>query len=382
MRFTRSAKRKPISLALQGGGAHGAFTWGVLDYLLEVGHLEFDGVSGTSAGAMNAVMMAQGMMTGGRDGAREALADFWQSVASSVPFDIAVRTLDGESATLGPAMKLMTLWASFFSPYELNPLDLNPLRDVLVKQVDFERLRRESPVRLFIAATEVNTGRLRLFRERELTADALLASACLPTVHHTIEIDDEHYWDGGFAANPAVFPLFYQGRSSDILLVLINPMRHSKTPRSIDEIRTRSMELGFSANFLREMRMFAHARDFAAAQPWWSRGRLERRLLSTNFHLIEASEVMSQLSSESKMSAHGPFLEQLRDLGRERAQQWHEACAHHVGKRPSVEVAGLFGQRPRLPQVQPADASPQEESAGPGESADPGESRGPVMSAK
>lgn len=343
MRFRRSAKSKTISLALQGGGAHGAFTWGVLDYLLEVGHLKFDAVSGTSAGAMNAAVLTQGLMAGGPDGAREALATFWNSVASSVPYDVTVRTLNGDSGTLAPAMKMMMTWASFFSPYQLNPFDLNPLRDVVTNQIDFERLRRESPLQLFIAATEANTGRLRMFREHELTADALLASACLPSVHHSIEIDGEHYWDGGFAANPAVFPLFYTGGSCDILLVLINPMRHSKTPRSAEEIRIRSMELGFSANFLREMRMFAHARDFAAAQPWLSRGRLERRLLSTNFHLIEASEVMGQLSSESKMSASESFLEQLRDLGRERAQQWHEASARHVGKRESVEVAGLFG---------------------------------------
>ncbi|KAA3649316.1 MAG: patatin-like phospholipase family protein [Proteobacteria bacterium] len=346
MRIKPFSHRKTISLALQGGGAHGAFTWGVLDYLLEVGHLDFDAVSGTSAGAMNAAVLAQGLMAGGREGARKALAAFWRAVASSVPFDVTVRTLDGHSGTLAPAMKMMLMWANFFSPYELNPFDHNPLRDVVTKQIDFDRLRHASPLRLFIAATEANTGRLRLFREHELTADALLASACLPSVHHSIEIDGEHYWDGGFAANPAVSPLFYHGRSRDILLVLINPMRHSKTPRSADEIRTRSMVLGFSANFLREMRMFAHAREFAAQQPWWSRGRLERRLLSTNFHLIEASEVMSRLSAESKLSPSGSFLQLLHDLGRERARQWHAESGHHVGERPSVEVAGLFGARP------------------------------------
>lgn len=343
MRIKPFSYRKTISLALQGGGAHGAFTWGVLDYLLEAGQLEFDAVSGTSAGAMNAAVLAQGLMAGGRDGAREALAAFWKAVAGSVPFDITVRTLDGANGTLAPAMKMLMMWTSFFSPYELNPFDHNPLRDVVTKQIDFERLRRESPLRLFIAATEANTGRLRLFREHALTADALLASACLPSVHHSIEIDGEHYWDGGFAANPAVFPLFYTGKSRDILLVLINPLRHSNTPRSATDIRTRSMELGFSANFLREMRMFAHAREFAEKQPWWSRGRLERRLLSTNFHLIEASEVMGQLSAESKLSASGSFLELLRDLGRERAAQWHAASGHHVGDRSSIEVAGLFG---------------------------------------
>lgn len=342
MRLKRTVSKPRISLALQGGGAHGAFTWGVLDYLLEASDLEFDGVSGTSAGAMNAVVLADGLLKGGRDGAREALAGFWRAVAGSVPFEVAVRTLDGESITLSPAMKLMIGWTSLFSPYEFNPFDLNPLRKLVAERVDFERLRRESLVRLFIAATGANTGRLRLFHHHEVTPDVLLASACLPTLHHTIEIEGEPYWDGGFTANPAVFPLFYECDSRDILLVLINPLRHLKTPRSAEEIRARTMELGFSANFLREMRMFAHAREFAAAQPWWGRGRFERRMLASNFHLIEANEAMSKLSSDTKLAAHGPFLEQLRDLGRERARAWLASSRQHVGSKSSVELAGLF----------------------------------------
>ena len=189
-----------------------------------------------------------------------------------MPFEVAVRTLDGESVTLTPAMKMMMGWTSLFSPYELNPFDLNPLRKLVTRMVDFERLRRRSPVKLFIAATAANTGRLRLFKEHELTVDSILASACLPSIHHSVEIDGEPYWDGGFTANPAVFPLFYECPGRDILLVLINPLRHRDTPRSAEEIRTRSRELGFSANFLREMRMFAHARQFANEQPWWARG--------------------------------------------------------------------------------------------------------------
>lgn len=343
MRLKRTSAKRRISLALQGGGAHGAFTWGVLDYLLEASDLDFEGVSGTSAGAMNAVVLADGLLKGGRDGARQALANFWRAVAGSVPFEVAVRTLDGESITLTPAMKMMMGWTSLFSPYELNPFDLNPLRELVTSMVDFERLRSNCPLRLFIAATAANTGRLRLFKEHELTPDALLASACLPSIHHSVEIDGEPYWDGGFTANPAVFPLFYECVSRDILLVLINPLRHRETPRSAEDIRTRSRELGFSANFLREMRMFAHAREFAGEQPWWARGRLERRLLATNFHLVEASDEMSKLSSDTKLAAHGPFLEQLCELGRERARAWLRRKGRLVGSKSSLELAGLFG---------------------------------------
>lgn len=331
-----------LSLALQGGGAHGAFTWGVLDALLEHGHFGFDGVSGTSAGAMNAVLLASGWLQGGRDGAREALDAFWNAIGDSLPFELALPARDGEGVSLTPPMKFMLRLFSMFSPAQLNPMDLNPLRDVLERLVDFERLRRRCPMRLFVAATEVDTGRLRLFRNAEMSVDALLASACLPTMHHTVEIGGESYWDGGYVANPAVFPLFYECASRDILLVLLNPMRHAKTPRSAEEIRMRAVELSFSANFLREMRMFAHAREFALEAPWWRRGRLERRLVGAHFHLIEADDVMTQLGPESRLAASRPFLLSLRDLGRARASEWLEKKAGCIGRRSSVEIDGLF----------------------------------------
>jgi predicted acylesterase/phospholipase RssA len=188
---------------------------------------------------MNAVVLADGLMRGGRDGAREALAKFWSAVASSVPFELAVRTMDGESVTLAPAMKMLLELTHFFSPYQLNPFDLNPLRDVVTRLIDFERLQRECPLRLFIAATNARTARLRLFQNVEITADALLASACLPTLHHAIEIDGDPYWDGGFSANPAVFPLFYECRSRDILLVLLAPHEHGTSPHTAAEIENR-----------------------------------------------------------------------------------------------------------------------------------------------
>ena len=335
-------KNKPsINLALQGGGAHGAFTWGVLDGLLEDDRMDFEGVSGTSAGAMNAVILASGLMTGGRDGARAALQKFWTAVAGSLPFEIAVPSANGQSVSLIPAFKMMLQWSHYFSPHQLNPFDLNPLRDILMAQVDFERLRSESPVKLFIAATHANSGKVRLFRSPEISADAILASACLPMMSRPVEIDGEPYWDGGYAANPAVFPLFYECKTSDILLVLLTPLKHQATPHSAQEIKGRVLELAFNSTFLREMRMFAHAREYVS-QSVFRLGRFERRLARMNFHVIDAQEQMLELKAETKLAANMRFFEMLKNLGRARAKTWLQAHHAQVGKRSTVDLAELF----------------------------------------
>ncbi|MDD5250062.1 MAG: patatin-like phospholipase family protein [Rhodocyclaceae bacterium] len=334
-------KQRRVNLALQGGGAHGAFTWGVLDRLLEDGRVYFDGVSGTSAGAMNAVVLANGLMSGGNDGARAALAAFWAAVAGSQPYKAAVPALDGENIALAPALKAMLRWTSYLSPGQLNPFDLNPLRDIVEAQIDFARLRTASPVRLFIAATHANSGKLRLFRQPELSADALLASACLPTIHRAVVIDGEPYWDGGFAANPAVFPLFYECDSRDILLVLLAPLKHKETPDSAAAIKDRVLELTFNSTFLREMRMFAHLREYVS-RSWLPLGRFERRIVRSHFHVIEAEDLMCQLTTETKLTADMRFFEMLRDRGRERAQDWLQAHAEDVGRRSTVELSELF----------------------------------------
>ncbi|MDB5884570.1 MAG: Patatin [Polaromonas sp.] len=332
---------QPINLALQGGGAHGAFTWGVLDQLLEDGRTNFEGVSGTSAGAMNAVVLAHGLMTGGRDGARAALHNFWTQVAGSLPFEIATPSRDGQNVSLVPAFKMMMQWAHYFSPQQLNPFDLNPLRKILLAQIDFERLRSESPVKLFIAATNANSGKVRLFRSPEISADAILASACLPTMARPVEIDGEPYWDGGYAANPAVYPLFYECKSSDILMVLLTPLLHKGTPHTVQQIKDRVLELAFNSTFLREMRMFAHAREYAN-ESIFQIGRLERRLLRLNFHVIDAEEQMYEFKTETKMAANMGFFELLKNMGRERARAWLQASHGDIGKRSTVDLAELF----------------------------------------
>lgn len=336
--------RKTIELALQGGGAHGALTWGVLDRLLEEPALHIEGVSGTSAGAMNAVALAHGWTAGGADGARAALADFWQAVGDSVPFHVELlnslnSTTDGALPT---PMNVMMGFMRLFSPYQLNPFELNPLRDVVRAQFDFERLRRDCPLKLFIAATTVRTGKVRLFHTAELSEAALLASACLPTLHHAVEIDGEHYWDGGFTANPAIYPLLYECSTPDILMVLLNPLQRDDAPRSAEDISARSMELGFSTTFLREMRMIAHARQYIAETAgWMPLGRLERKLVGQRFHLIEARE-LAEAGSASKLNAASGFLTELHTLGRSRADEWLRKQYRHVGRKETVDVARLF----------------------------------------
>jgi NTE family protein len=337
------SKPSTLNLALQGGGAHGAFTWGVLDALLEDGRLRFEGVSGTSAGAMNAVLMAQGLMEGGADGARAALQKFWTAVAATVPEHFTQSSADGQNVGLAPMLKLMLQWTYYMAPEQLNPFDLNPLRDLISQQVDFERLRTHSPVKLFIATTQANSGKLRLFRNAELSAEVLLASACLPTVHRAIEIDGEPYWDGGYAANPAVFPLFFECKSSDVLLVLLTPLKHKSTPVSAADIHSRALEIAFSATFLREMRMFAHLREHLPRR-WLGLqlGSLERRAQRLHFHLIEAADVLGELRADSKLAANLKFFDMLKALGRARAQAWLGQHHSQIGRRSTLDLSGLF----------------------------------------
>jgi NTE family protein len=334
------SSRSPLNLALQGGGAHGAFTWGVLDALLEDPRIRLEGLSGSSAGAMNAVVLANGWMRGGRDGARQGLADFWNEVGTQMPLGMVTQG-EGEAMSLSPSAKWLANWAGHFSPSQLNPFDLNPLRDLLERQIDFEQLRVRSPFKLFVGTTQANTGKLRLFRESELTVDILLASACLPMIHHAVEIDGEPYWDGGFSANPAVFPLFYECDSRDVLLVLLNPLERDSTPSTVEEIEARMAELAFSANFMREMRMFVHASEFSRPT-FMTLGRLERRLQKMRFHMIDTSDVASLQRSDTKLLAHGPFLELLREQGKERASAWLSDHSNSIGRRPTVDVKKWF----------------------------------------
>jgi NTE family protein len=335
------SKIKTLNLALQGGGAHGAFTWGVLDTLLEAPRLEFEGLSGSSAGAINAAVLADGWVKGGREGAREALAAFWTELAQLLPAGLVAQG-DGDTTRLSPAARWMASWAALFTPAQLNPLGVNPLRKLLARRIDFEGLRAHSPFKLFIGATQANSGKLRIFREHELTVDMLLASACLPKMHHPIDIEGEPYWDGGYSANPAVFPLFYECACEDVLLVLLSPLERDYAPRTAAEIDQRIAELSFNATFMREMQTFARAVQFADHASAVS-GSLERKLQSLRFHMIDTSELAALQRTETKALAHRPFLEFLRAQGRERADAWLAKDSAQIGNRSTVDLGKWFG---------------------------------------
>ena len=334
-------KPRILNLALQGGGAHGAFTWGVLDALLADEELNYEGLSGSSAGALNAVLFTEGWRIGGREGARKALAAFWAELGRQVPFELFI-TGQGESVALSTSSRLLMKWAGRFSPEQINPMDRSPLRDLLLSHVDFEALRAASPFKLFLGATQANTGKLRVFREHEVSVDVLLASTCLPQLHRAVKIDGEAYWDGGFAANPPMFPLFYGCESPDLMLVLLSPLRHEAEPKSAHAIAERALELAFSANFMQEMRMFLEAVTLARSS-WLPSGGLERRLRKSRFHMISAQGIGSMHRTETKLIAHWPFLEFLHDQGRERADAWRSQHASAVGRNSSANLRDWFG---------------------------------------
>jgi NTE family protein len=339
--------QKVISLALQGGGAHGAFTWGVLERLLEEEQIRIEGVSGASAGAMNAVVLAHGLTQGGRDETRRALTEFWERVAAAARLSPVQPTLldelaGGHGLEWSPGFRAAEAISHVLSPYELNPSNHNPLREILLALVDFDHLRQDCPLKIFVGATQVRTGKLRIFETQELTAEVLLASACLPRLHQAVEIDGEAYWDGGYAGNPALYPLIWHCHQRDIVVVVLSPLSRITTPRSAADIRSREAELAFTAAFLREMGAIAQAKE-ELGREWFTVGRLERRLKRLNFHLINGDDLMNQLSPTSRLNTRLGFLTMLRDYGRAKTEEWLKESFGRLGTESTVNLAGLFG---------------------------------------
>ena len=341
--YWHSLRKKPLrlNLALQGGGSHGAFTWGVLDALLADSRLEFEGLSGSSAGALNAVLLADGWMKNGRDGARQSLQNFWTTLATQLPPGLMVQG-EGEAISLSTLSKALLNLTAYFSPGQLNPLAINPLRDLLNAQIDFARLGRDCPFKLFIAATQANSGKLRVFREHEISCDVLMASTCLPRLHTPVQIDGQPYWDGGYSANPPIFPLLYGCKCSDILLVLLSPLERADCGNSAEAIQERIAEITFSSHLMREMSLFnqalAHARGGLAHS-----GRLERRLKNARFHMVDSSGLSSLQGTETKLLAYAPFLQMLMQQGRARATQWLAGDSQYLGKSTSIDLLKCFG---------------------------------------
>jgi NTE family protein len=331
-----------IDLALQGGGSHGAFTWGVLDRLLEEPRFHIAAISGTSAGAMNAAVLANGWIEGGADGARAALEKYWRAVSRAAAFSPLQRSpldrLMGRwSLDTSPAYVAMDLMTRLVSPYDLNPLALNPLRKILNDNIDFERLAG-SPILLFVTATRVRTGRGRIFRNGEITADVLLASACLPTMFRAVEIDGEAYWDGGYAGNPTITPLVRESDAHDTIIVQINPVERPETPRSASDILNRLNEISFNSPLAKELRMIALLHE--VADPGHGEGE---RWAKMRTHRIK-SDMLAEFGASSKLNAEWAFVSKLRDEGRRAASEFLQAHGHDVGKRSTADFEMLLAE--------------------------------------
>ena len=335
-------RRRRLNLALEGGGAHGAFTWGVLDRLLEDGRLEIVGLCGTSAGAMNATALAYGLAKGGRAEARATLARFWGLLAERArcsplqptPLD---RLFSVGDIDFSPGWLAWDTVSRLVSPYVANPTNYNPLAEVLDEVVDFDWLRRHHTVQLFLCATNVKSGKLRVFGRDEISAKAILASACLPFLFQAVEIDGEHYWDGGFMGNPPIFPLIYETDCEDVVIVQINPICVEEVPVSAPAIIDRMNELSFNSSLMREMRAIAFVQKLLAEH------RLPRGpYKDLKIHTIEAEREMRQLGYSSKLNLDGEFLRWLFELGRAQAGAFLEANYDKVGVMSSTDIAGRF----------------------------------------
>lgn len=333
---------KRVNLALQGGGAHGAFTWGVLDRLLEDERIEIEAASGTSAGAMNGAALAYGLISGGRDGAREMLKTFWQRVSQVAAFSPLQPTMfdrmtGSHNVTYSPGFYAMDWFTRTLSPYQYNPLDLNPLRDILDDMIDFEAIRTNKHIKLFINATHVLTGKIKVFKTPEMTRDMVVASACLPHMFQTVVIDGEPYWDGGYSGNPAIYPLFYSCASNDIIIVQINPMEVDTVPTTASEIFDRINEISFNSTLMREMRAIAFVKKLLAQH------RVDdRQYKDIRPHLIEAEMKMKNMGAASKYNADWDFLCHLHDVGYEAADRWLAKHFDAIGVKTTVDIDDIY----------------------------------------
>src|SRR5271165_6379447 len=335
---------KSIKLALQGGGSHGAFTWGVLDHLLEDGRLHIEAVSGTSAGAMNAVALADGMASGGPAMARKRLQDFWSATSAAARFSPIRRSvidmlMGNWSLDNSPGFIMMEYLSQQFSPYELNPFDFNPLRDVVAGCVNFDRVNDPSGIKVFLTATNVRTGRPKIFRQPQIALDSVMASACLPFMFKAVEIDGEAYWDGGYMGNPALFPLVDECDAGDVVLIHINPFYRPDIPRSAGDIRNRLNEITFNASLFKELRSLAFLWEIIHHE------NLEReRYRDIHVHAIEDTETMLKLGVSSKVNAEWAFLTHLRDCGRKAAQDWLSQHFDDLGVRNTLDLSWIYDE--------------------------------------
>ncbi|MEO0371123.1 MAG: patatin-like phospholipase family protein [Pseudomonadota bacterium] len=338
----RNSGHRGVNIALQGGGAHGAYTWGVLDRLFEDDRIWIESMSGTSAGAMNAVVAAHGMHENGAEGARTHLEAFWRAVSEASVWSPMQRSplakaVGDWSLDSSPGYMWMNFLQRVASPYDLNPLRVDPLRKIVERMVDFDRVRGVTGMGVFLSATNVETGRIRVFEKPEITLDTVMASACLPNIYQAVEIDGVPYWDGGFMGNPPLFPFFKGSPSDDIIIVQINPVERKGTPMRAAEIQNRQNEITFNASLLHELRSIDFVRRLLDA------GKLDpAEYKRMHVHVISACERMIDLDASSKLNAEWSFLRHLFEIGRETADEWLVENFDNLGKRSSTVIREMF----------------------------------------
>lgn len=343
-----SDRTKKINLALQGGGSHGAVTWGVLDRLLEDDRIEIEAISGSSAGAVNAAALAYGIYLGGAKGARAKLDELWKTISEvgafyspvrRTPYEIAAGDLDHENSL---SYFLFDAFTRLFSPYQFNPFDLNPLRDVLLECIDFDGLRKCDTVSLFLAATNVKTGRGHVFETKDASLDAVLASTCLPFLFKAVEIGGEHYWDGGYMGNPVLYPFFYSAVSRDIVIVHVNPIERDEVPITAPEILNRINEISFNSSLLRELRAVSFVHKLLDEN--WLKDEFRDQLRDIRIHSIRSDRSLTDLSVASKFSVDWGFLTALRARGRKIADEWIAENYEMIGEASSVDIRAMFAR--------------------------------------
>jgi NTE family protein len=332
---------KVINLALQGGGAHGALTWGIIDRLLEEKNLSFDSISATSAGAMNAAVLACGLGSGGKEGAREALYRFWKKVSDAgemynpIKLSLAEKLLNVK-IDQSVSYIFFDLVTKIFSPYEFNSANFNPLREILEESIDFEKIRACKKIKIFVSATNVQSGKISIFDNQTISVDALLASACLPFLFQAIEIQGNYYWDGGYMGNPALFPLIYHSDCKDILILHINPIVRETIPKTATEILDRVNEISFNSSLMREMRAVAFMSKLIDRK--WIKEEYAHHLKSIYIHAIRADLTMKSASVASKLNSNWSFIQRLYEEGRQQGDAWLKGSFKNIGKKSTIDL--------------------------------------------
>lgn len=337
---------KKINLAFQGGGTHGAVTWGVADRLLEDDRLDVEAISGSSAGAVNAAAIAYGLHEGGREGAREALDRLWRRVSDVGELYSPVRAnpfpinFGAENVINAVSYKMFDTATRAFSPYQLNPFDINPLRDILSDCIDFDSLRHCKVAKLFISATNVRTGKVHVFETKEISIDVVCASTCLPFLFKAVEVDGEAYWDGGYMGNPVLFPFFYEAESSDVVIVHVNPIERKEVPKTASEIMNRINEISFNSSLLRELRAISFVHKLL--DDGWLKDEYRDRLRDVRIHSIRSDQALVDFTISSKFRTDWKFLTMLKEAGRKIADEWLEENFDNIGERSSVDLRAMF----------------------------------------